>query len=169
MEISVFVSDKCTTAVRKDLTWEELCSSLSKPLPADVPKSRLPMWSPAVFEGDQRAAANVARVSCLVYDVDEDPVPSAAQICQALGTARWFAHSSSSATLNHPRWRLVIELSRPVTREEHAKLWSAVAKQLGFSVGAASKDSSRAWYAPRRSLDGSFVCSDTKGTFVETA
>ncbi len=158
MEISTFTSDKDTRASRVTLTWEQLCGALStKRAPKDRPKSALPMWSPATFRGDARAAANVELVSCLVFDVDEDPVPTLAEIAAALGDTRWFAHSSSNSTADAPRWRLVVELSRPVTAEEHAKAWQWWVGRLPFAVGAASKDASRAWYAPRECQDDSFA------------
>ncbi len=159
MEISVFASDKNPNALRRQMTWDELCTSLRNPYPATTPKNRLPMWSPAVFRGDKRASSNVEQVSCLVFDVDEQPVPSLEDMGRALGEARWFAHASSSATLLTPRWRLLVELPRAVTREEHAKLWLTFAQKLGFPVGSQSKDASRAWYAPRFCDDGSFVTS----------
>ncbi len=172
MEISVFASDKDTNATRVTQSWEELCASLSKPRPAEIPKASLPMWSPAVFEGDARCAANVLGVACMVFDVDEDPVPSLEDIASVVELsmgARWFAHSSSSSTLLAPRWRLLVQLSRPVTREEHAKMWPWFARKLCFPVGQQSKDSSRAWYAPRVCSDGSFVTSAAlKGPLAHT-
>ncbi len=135
-----------------------MCVALAKPLPADVPKKLLPMWSPATFQGDVRGAG-VEQVACLVFDVDETPVPTLEEISRALEGARWFAHSSSSATFAAPRWRLVVEIPRPVTREEHAKVWLSLTKKLPFPVGAQSKDASRAWYLPRFGSDGFFVTS----------
>ncbi len=157
LALSVFASDKDTNATRVQMSWEDLCSSLSKPRPADIPKDRLPMWSPATFTGDARCAANVEGVACMVFDVDEDPVPSLEDIARAFTKTRWFAHSSSRSTLLAPRWRLVVELPRPVTREEHANLWPRLVQKLGFPVGLASKDASRAWYGPRTGPDGSFA------------
>ncbi len=169
MEISLFASDKRTKATRTTVSWEELCQFLRNPRPRTMAKSALPMWSPAVFRGDERRAANVEAVSLLVFDVDEEPVPTLEEIAAALGDVRWFAHSSSNSTWPSPRWRLLVELSRPVTSEEHARLWKAFSERFPFRVGAASKDSSRAWYAPRLGEDDSFITSlDTKGQLAAT-
>ncbi len=158
MEITQFASDKGTQGTRVTLTWEQLCEALStRRAPKELPKSSLPMWSPAVFRGDARAGANVEKVSCLVFDVDEDPVPTLADIAAALGDTEWFAHSSSNSTALAPRWRLLVALARPLTAEEHARAWQWWVGQLPFRVGAASKDSSRAWYAPRECQDSSFA------------
>ncbi len=159
MEISVFKSDKNPNALRKEMTWDQLCASLRKPYPATTPKNKLPMWSPAVFRENRRAAANVEVVSCLVFDVDETPVPTLEEIARAVGDFRWFAHSSSSSTIEVPRWRLIVPLSQPVTRADYTKLWRKYVERLPFPVGKSSKDSSRAWYAPRVCKDASFVVS----------
>ncbi len=162
MQITLFRSDKDTQGIRTDISWEGLVVGLSTPAPSSTPKNLLPMWSPAVFTGDVRRAANVEQVSCLVFDVDESPVPTLADIAAAL-SGEWFAHSSSSSTLVAPRWRLLLRLSRPLTRDEHATAWAYWKMQLPFPVGAASKDCSRAWYAPRLGADESFQ----KGPFVQ--
>ncbi len=145
------------------LSWEELCAYLATPHPADTPKKRLSMWSPATFRGDARLGANVEQVCALVFDVDEAPVPSLSDLRTVLAGKTWFAHSSSSSTAAAPRWRLVLAVSRPMTAEEHAVAWRVVTERLPFPVGAASKDSSRAWYDPRSSdSDGSFFTSNER-------
>ncbi len=169
MEISLFASDQNTKAIRAVVSWEELCTLLSNPRPKERAKSSLPMWSPATFRGDERRSANVEQVCLLVFDVDEDPVPTLEEIGAALGEVRWFAHSSSNSTAVSPRWRLVLEPSRPLTPVEHACVWMAWSIRFPFKVGAQSKDCSRAWYAARSGLDGSFITSETmKGQLAAT-
>ena len=162
MEISLFLSNKDTDARRKTVTWEDLVGFLSNPRPRpegpDV-KAALRTWSPATFVGDARKAANVEQVSALVFDVDEDPVPSLGGMREALCGLVWFAHSSSSATLISPRWRLVVPLSRPMSADEHGRAWRALSGRLRFQVGAASKDPSRVWFEACVCEDGSFVMS----------
>ncbi len=172
MEISSFLSDKDTKATRHTLSWEQLCAALADPArrsPKETPKNRLPMWSPATFRGDKRASANVEKVSLLVFDVDEVPIPTLEEIGMALGDIRWFAHSSANSSWPSPRWRMIIELSRPVTAEEHGRLWKVWVERLPFAVGKASKDAGRAWYAPRSGDDDSFMTSEQlKGQLAAT-
>lgn len=159
MEISLFASDKATHAIRRTVTWEELCDSFRVPREADLPKASLPLWSPATFRDDARAAANVEQVSLLVFDVDENPVPSLGDMRTLFDGMEWFAHSSSSSRADAPRWRLLVRCARPMTGEEHGRAWRAFVERLPFRVGAASKDPSRLWYAARKGVDGSYFTS----------
>ncbi len=157
LHVTTFESDKNPQGIRQDVTWAQFRQWMAQALPANRAKASLPMWSPAVFEGDRRAAKHVISVGAMVFDVDEAPVPSLFDLDRALAGIDWFAHSSSSATRNAPRWRLVVRLSRPVTAAEHAHMWRVVTERLPFKVGQASKDPSRAWYWPRQGEDGSFA------------
>ncbi len=159
MNITQFPSDKNTQGRRICISWEGLVDALAtRRAASDVPKEELPMWSPAVFRGDERKASNVEEVSCMVFDVDEKPVPTADELRRALAWAgQWFAHSSSTSTAEAPRWRLLVALNRPVSAAEHGVLWRLMTERLGFPVGAASKDCSRGWYCPQESRDGSFA------------
>lgn len=157
MIISFFRSDKDTDAIRKDPTWEDLVKEFQEARPRDIPKDQLPMWSAAAFTDDRRLRANVEQVSLLVYDVDEAPVPTLDVIERTFVGVAHFVHSSSSALSDSLRWRLIIKLSRPVTPDEYAVLWRTIAERLPFKVGAASKDCSRAWYAPREGADGTYI------------
>ncbi len=83
-------------------------------------------------------------------------MPSLAELARALAGVTWFAHSSSSSLRDALRWRLIVQISRPVTSDEHSHMWRAMTERLPFKVGAASKDPSRAWYAPRIGADQTF-------------
>ncbi len=162
LAITTFESDKNPRGTRHAIAWGDLVSWFGGRFPAARPKASLPMWSPATFAGDARAAKNVELVSAMVFDVDEVPVPTLGEITAALQGVQWFAHSSSSALHGAPRWRLVVALSRPMNAAEHAHLWRAVTERLPFRVGQASKDPSRAWYWPREGADGSYEAGGSK-------
>lgn len=168
LAISTFSSDKDPDAVRCFITWEDLVENLSRPQhrpvfddpPEDenrAVKAQLRMWSPAVFTGDYRNKENVEQVCLLVFDVDEDPVPSLDEMRALFRGMDWFAHSTSSSTEESPRWRLLIPLSRAMSSEEHWLAWRAFTGRLPFKVGEASKDPSRPWYTACRGSDGSFL------------
>lgn len=165
MEISEFDRKDINVGRRVGVTWDALVVTLRKPAPRpegdnDEVKAALRVWSPATFEGDKRGGANVQAVSCLVYDVDEEPIPSLMEISRHFSEKgiQWFAHSTSSSLMDAPRWRLLVALSRPLTAEEHALAWRAMADELPFRVGAASKDAARIWFQPCVGADGSFEC-----------
>lgn len=156
MICTTFARDDRPQGTREEMTWEELLECFAEPEPANVPKSELPLWSPAAFRDDYRKGTNVEAVYALTFDVDKVPVPDEAAI-RAGVPWRAAAYSSSSATRAAPRWRLVIDISRPLTADEYARVWSTVAGVLRFPVGGESKDPSRAWYMPRVGADGHYV------------
>lgn len=143
--------------------WWSFVRLLQKPEPKSTPKADLPMWSPAVFKGGHRRRANVEKVTLLCFDVDEKPVPTAAELRAGVRRMLAVVHSSSSATNDAPRWRLALALSRPVDAAEYDRLWRAVADSLPFPVGPASKDPSRGWYISREGPDDFFSCFPLEG------
>jgi hypothetical protein len=135
--------------------WRDLANGFQHARPNTTPKGDLPLWAPAIFDGP-RAVENVTRVCVLVLDVDEDPIPDAYELIHALFGLSAACYSSSSATAAAPRWRVAIELSRPVTAAEYPRLSDAVTSRLPFAVGSASRDPARQWYFPREGADGHF-------------
>lgn len=157
MEITLFASDKDPQGMRTSVSWEKLIEQFRTPRTRDIEKTALRMWSPATFQGDYRAEAQVEKVCAMVFDVDEDVVPTVGDLCDFFKGSRWFAHSSSMSTFLAPRWRLVLSVGLDLTAEEHGMLWHALAQAFPFRVGAASKNASRSWYEPREGTDGSYT------------
>ncbi len=148
-------------------TWQDFLSRLRDPEPANLSKNELPLWSPARFKDDYRKRENVEEVTLLTFDVDEEPIPSRAQLEAFLAPFQAAVHSSSSATRDQPRWRLALAISRPVTAKEYDHMWSVFAATLPFNVGLQSKDPSRGWYFPRPGPDGFYECFATEGSPVD--
>lgn len=147
-------------------TWAGFVSMFAAPLEANIPKDRLPLWSAASYRDGYLEDANVEHVYALAFDVDEDPIPSRADLEQLVGL-RAVVSTSSSSTAEAPHWRLVFALSRPVTVDEYRHVWAVVADSLHFPVGAASKNPSRGWYAPRRGVDGYYETFEVDGDSLD--
>jgi KaiC/GvpD/RAD55 family RecA-like ATPase len=106
-------------------------------------------FSPVSFDGDYRAKENVELVHMLGLDFDDGDFD-----CQAWERYRGIAHT----TRHHqrvkngkpacPRWRALLCLSRPVTREEHAQLWLWAAQRGGGTLDRTARDPSRYWFWP---------------------
>jgi hypothetical protein len=106
-------------------------------------------FSPVSFDGDYRAKENVELVHMLGLDFDDGDFD-----CQAWERYRGIAHT----TRHHqrvkngkpacPRWRVLLCLSRPVTREEHAQLWLWATRQGGGTLDRTARDPSRYWFYP---------------------
>ncbi len=168
LSISLFQRDTKPTVqdtVRE--SWREFVARLRKAEPSATPKRDLGLWSPASFREGYRNKDNVESVCLLTLDVDEDPVPSSAQLRDVLDGLQAVAHSSSSATRLFPRWRVGIALSRPVTGEEYKKIWSTFTSALPFKVGQQAKDPARAWYLPRQGPDDYYELFETSGTAID--
>lgn len=141
-----------------DLSWSELAALLvahrAGPCTvADCAGKKCPhkmgrAWSPVDIVGT-RADVNVRAVTAAALDLDIlGPMPW--PWLDALLAAGVSAVLSSSH--NHreeaPRLRLVLELSRPVTRAEWPRLWRAVIARFGLPADPACGDPSRIYFAP---------------------
>jgi hypothetical protein len=140
---------------------------------ADIPKEKLPAWSPAVFTDDKRAKHNVENVTALVLDYDntwieladgkaiKQRIPEEELVTIERAVAAWkgcmlLVHTSSSHTSEWPRFRVVVPFSRPVTPDEYTIIWEWAAEHLedrGQAIDGACKDPSRLWFLPARRSD----------------
>ncbi|RUQ34971.1 MAG: hypothetical protein EKK69_15200, partial [Candidatus Competibacteraceae bacterium] len=142
-----------------------------------------PAWVPADIEKGPRKAERVKSLSFLVLDVEATaeavkdatgatvldehgdivkritgPLPpSPDEMLAELDLRGWRAlvHTSYSHAVGNPRYRLVLELSRPLLPSELKKLGLHVAAVLGISdcVDTACLDPARLFYLPRCPAD----------------
>ena len=153
---TLFSSDKDPQGTRFS-GLNDLLDSLKDPAPRSTEKTALPMWSLATFEDDYRSGETSLCVTGFVFDVDADPVPSIELIREGMEGLAGFVTSSSSATADAPRWRLVIWTDKPVLSMDYKRLGVFVADSLPFPVARNSIEPARAWYASREPESGSFV------------
>lgn len=121
------------------------------------------MWSLATFEHNYRDGAFFESACGLGFDVDEDPVPTVEAIRAACAGIRGLVTTSPGATPDRPRYRLVLFTSRAIDEMEYRRLWSLFASLLGFPVGRAAKDPTRAWFVSREPAEGDFLFEDLPG------
>ena len=138
-------------------------------------------WMPATIEKGARNAKRVQGINFLVIDVEADtedvyldegkkqkaldefgdikknvigdeppPVGAMASLLQ-LNCWRSIVHTSYSHSTEHPRYRIVISLSRSLLPVELKDLGQRVAKKLGIekSYDAGALESARLYYLPR--------------------
>jgi len=112
---------------------------------------------PADFrEGGKRCKADVERVNALVYDFDFDKrADSEADAKAVYGRANGLAcgilyttHSHNEQGEQDYRFRLIFPVSRPMTAEEHGRIWVLVNGKLGGLADGSAKDPSRLYYLP---------------------
>lgn len=88
-------------------------------------KNKLPLWSPAVFDGN-RAQANVIEVSCLVYDIDDGIAPFSSW--QLFAQYKCIVHTSFSHKPHHHKYRVIMPLKKPVLVRDWQQFWRAAAE-----------------------------------------
>lgn len=134
--------------VRVAEPWESFCQRFVSPAIC-AEKLNLPGYSLATFANDHRAKANVATVTALALDYDAGTT----SIDAALALwARYegFLHTTWSHSIERPRFRVLLRISRRITAEEHELIlpWVfAQARKAGHAIDAKAKDPSRFWFA----------------------
>lgn len=144
--ISLFKNEKDNTPQQRTLTWEQcrrLLFSASSPRAlkggfAFSPVSYRPMA--------KRGVNGVDMVYCAVFDVEHHG--SFDQVRPLLDGYEYVCHSSYSHTLGHPRYRIVLPLTRPVPALEWPVVWARLNLWAGEINDPNTKDASRIYYLP---------------------
>lgn len=135
-------------------TVEDLRELIGSPAQTFAPKHALPTWGPFVATDNRRRSDGVIGLSTLVFDID-DPWVDWDSLVRTTGTVfedeAFGLHSSYSARERAIKSRLLVPLHRPVTPDEHARLWKAVVDALqsaGVVCDPACKDAARVYFEP---------------------
>ncbi len=139
---------------RVTTTWPKLVARLSVPRIAAV-KHDVPGLSLATYAGDKRALANVESVWAIGLDLDKDVDLS--DLHAKFASTEGFIHTTHSSTLDVPRCRVFLLLSRPVTADEYRRVYQAtsiMAELGGLTVDRAASDPSRFWFLPSVRAEG---------------
>lgn len=168
--ITYFPTLRNAQGTRKATSWPKLCSWLSRPVISPV-KDDTAGFSVATYASDRRALANVERVFALGIDLDhldalsvhttrgDDIVeaPDWTSLRSAFNNCAAFVYTTWSSTLDLPRLRVLMLLSRPVNAEEYRRVYSAVVGRLergGYIVDRNASDPSRFWFRPAVRKEG---------------
>lgn len=112
-------------------------------------KSAARLWSPVTLvEGaTRRCKESIASVTALVIDYDSGT--SLGEATNDLSCA-WMAYTTHSHRQEHPKFRLVLPLLRPVAASEWTGFWREAVEDLAPTADQACKDASRIFYVPSR-------------------
>lgn len=115
-----------------------------------------PAWIPGELEGP-RCDENMRSVCALVLDFDALQRTDVGRLWAVLGGYEGFAHTSASHTEEHPKWRVVLPLQRPILAMGWKERWLSVVAWLGLKgrlkPDGAAKNSSRLYYLPTNLSD----------------
>lgn len=134
--------------VRVAEPWESFCQRFASPAIC-AEKLNLPGYSLATFANDHRAKANVATVTALALDYDAGTT-SIDDAITLWSRYAGFLHTTWSHSVDRPRFRVLLRISRRITAEEHELIlpWVfAQATKAGHAIDAKAKDPSRFWFA----------------------
>jgi hypothetical protein len=149
IQITLWNSLLDTNGNRKDLTWGQLSRFLDSP--EEFSGKNHGGWSATSFESDRRGLEHVITANALVLDFDGTTIRD---VLTALFTGNTFlCHSSKRNSETSPRYRAVLQLSRPVNREDYYRIWRAYTAPFRKRVDIACKDPSRFWYRPCKTAE----------------
>lgn len=116
-----------------------------------VEKTRAATFVPANFRVQTRSDASVENSTMIIFDIDQNPgddIISLEEMEDALFdlNLEHFIYTSHSHTLEAPRFRVVMSVSRPFYAEEHNAILAAQLEQLDeFLDGRLLKVLDRCW------------------------
>ena len=152
MKITLWESLTNTKGRQVELDSGDLVEQFLAPqreLQSPKQKSSLPGWSPATFEEDRRKRDLVKEVSALVLDYDAGDAFD--EVVGAWSAFSGVVHTTPTSTEEHPRLRVVLFVSRPMTVDEHSALYDWAlreASRSGHHPDISTRDPSRYWYVP---------------------
>lgn len=149
-----------------DVPWSLVCDRVARPRRAPS-KDSLARISFVDFKDAYRKMANVRAVYAAALDLDNGSAID--DVLRGIDDLFAIVHSTFSATHEHPRWRVIIPLDRPVDADEHERVWRWLAghfERVGVDPDLAARDASRAWAVPAVPPSGYYVARVVDGAFL---
>ena len=145
--LTIFKTKTHTQGVREDLSWNDLFKKLEDP--EQYPsKADLPLIHFAAMPGNSRARSRrPISISAVVGDYDDGQVSPevAAEKLRDAGIAA-FIYTTASHSVKAPRWRVVAQLSSPVSEDQYKTLMDGLNCVLGEILARESWDTKRPYF-----------------------
>lgn len=139
-----------------------------KPKKGERVKKATPLMSPAVYrKGTTRANANVIKWTFAALDVDDHDIQGDLEyeLMTTHGDTRFVCYSTASSTEEHPKFRLIFELSRDVEAAEIPHFWYALNMEFGQIGDTQARDMARMFYCPAQYPGAyNFIFSNKEGS-----
>lgn len=111
-----------------------------------LPKNQSPLWSPILYKGTSRKAADAVCVGALVFDFDSGR-PDLPLLTKTGLKHVW--HTTHSHTSESPKWRLIVELDKPIPAADWAAFYAKAAELLEvYDFDASCADLAQFYYIP---------------------
>jgi hypothetical protein len=148
-----FVYDNKTHRRLDFSSWDKYVNFLRRLSQRELAgKQDAQLISPAIFKPETtRANANVvAWAGWAAVDVDDNIFEGDLEqiLKDKFGDYNYVCYSTASSTIDHPKFRLVFELSNHIDQERIRHFWYALSNMLDNIVDKQTKDLSRMYYIP---------------------
>lgn len=152
--------------IHKSPSWQQLMRVLDRK--PDVGNKEGPYIVPAKIEGEKRRLENVIHVSLVMLDLDNKNNKLSTERlndCLSASGLKCAYHTTHSSTKEHPRFRVIVDVSRVISKSEFKKVAVTLAHSLGLEPDPQAMDASRAFYLPRcpAGLQGDYVFREFEG------
>ena len=145
--VTIFPHKKATAGSRKTLGWSELIAMHASPVVRKDNES-LPLIKYSALPGDSRAAgAAPDNITAIVGDYDDGQVSidAAAKLLTAAGISAFF-YTTRRHHPERPRWRVVVQLSCPISCDALDQYLDVLNGALGGILAPESWESTRCYF-----------------------
>lgn len=122
-------------------------------------------FSLARFEDDRRSLARVEQVYGLVLDLDHG-TPTFEAVARAFKKTQGVAYTTFSHEQDAPRLRAIFPHSRPITADEHNRIWAWAKRKCmngGLEIDPVARDASHLFFLPSHRPGAEYRFHELKG------
>lgn len=126
-------------------------------------------FSLACFEDNRRSLARVEHVHALVLDLDHG-TPTFEAVEHAFPKTRGVAYTTFSHTPEAPRLRAVFPHSRPITADEHNRIWAWAKRKCagaGLELDPVARDASHLFFLPSHPPGAEYLFHELRGRSID--
>lgn len=155
------------TAV-KYLPWAEFANWLTAEPPEVADKSHRGWYIPAEFDPVYRDSQNYVARHAITYDFDRVTIDTWGEVLNAWSETAFAIYTTYSHRPDHPRFRVVLPLSRPAGYDEFQAVARKVASDVGIElIARESFVPAQMMYSPARPLGGIWASRINEGEWLD--
>ena len=180
--LTVFKNRRVPIGSRLELTWQEIVEKFKSPV---VTEETLEEYQAMTNEqktdvkdvggyvagemnANRRSKTALVNRSIITIDVDDAPSEDWMFSYSCLFIPKHIVHSTHTSTKEHPRFRILIPLTRPVNPDEYRYLAQRLADDIGLEAVDGSTDQpERLMFWPSVPFDGEYIFYENGNEFLD--
>ena len=180
--LTVFKNRRVPIGSRLELTWQEIVEKFKSPV---VTEETLEEYQAMTNEqktdvkdvggyvagemnANRRSKSALVNRSIITIDVDDAPSEDWMFSYSCLFIPKHLVHSTHTSTKEHPRFRILIPLTRPVNPDEYRYLAQRLADDIGLEAVDGSTDQpERLMFWPSVPFDGEYIFYENGNEFLD--